>query len=87
MKIKHCLFVFLCGFISFKSFSSSIFVTTDSIELFAQKNEPSIGNWPKDMLFTADVDSERWLVINGYFSSVEWVPIKTPTYIKQSNDV
>jgi hypothetical protein len=87
MKIKHCLFVFVCGLISFNSFSSSIFVTTDTVELFAQKSEKSIGNWPKDMLFTADVDSDRWLVINGYFSSVEWVPIDTPTYIQQSNDV
>lgn len=87
MKIKQCLFIFFCGFISFKSFSSSIFVTTNSVELFEQKAKEKIGSWPKDMLFTATVDNDRWLVVNGYFSSVEWVPVENEIYIKQSNNV
>jgi len=87
MKTKHILLMFVCGIMSLKAFSSSIFVTTDQVELFSQKDEQLLGNWPKDMLFTADVDNDRWLVVNGYFSAVEWVPITTPTFIKQSNDI
>jgi hypothetical protein len=87
MKTKHILLMFVCGLMSFQTFSSSIFVTTDQVELFSQKDKQLIGNWPQDMLFTADVDNDRWLVVNGYFSAVEWVPINTPTFIKQSNDI
>ncbi|MBU2917513.1 cellulose biosynthesis cyclic di-GMP-binding regulatory protein BcsB [Psychrosphaera sp. F3M07] len=87
MRLKHIFLMFFCGLLSFNVISSSIFVTTDTVELFSKKNENLIGNWPQDMLFTADVDDDRWLVVNGYFSSVEWVPISTPTYIKQSNEV